>query len=536
MTEHQKYTIRALRPGIPQAMGFLLLAGVALLLQFAHPVYMTVMGDVVGANQFYREDISFIFQVSMVSMTMMFPILWKVRGAFTSYAILLCCLLVVAACLVVCAYAGSLEIMLVAAFIMGMFKMMGTFEALSSIMLIVTPKANFKVWFTVLYCFILACVQLSGILAVYFTDFYEWQFIYMFMVMAILFVALLVVVGFRAVPPMPAKPLGPLDWKGFLLWTSLFLLIIYVAIYGQVEDWFSSHAIVLTTFSIPVVVGLLLLHYRTQADHYVPAPCLRYSNVLLSALIIFVLQFFLNTGGNVLSPFMSAIMQLDSINSVNLNVYIFFGLLAGLAFSLYWFEVRKGGFTMLFFIGFLTLACYHLLVYRNFSTSAGADMLYFPYFLRGMGNIIIYAAVAVYMMRGVPFPMFAGALFVVAVARNAIGGTISSSIISNFQHHRMVENLQKLALRVDENQAQASSLYQGVKGNLLHHGASYLSAESAAAGTLYGRVYRQALLLTGSEIFGLVAFLGVVIVVLLLLYALFKMIKRRPVAAVTNNG
>ncbi len=256
----------------------------------------------------------------------------------------------------------------------------------------------------------------------------------------------------------------------------------------------------------------------------------------MDLLVLFPPFIISNTGGNVLSPFMSAIMQLDSMNSVNLNVYIFFGLLAGLAFSLYWFEVRKGGFTMLFFIGFLTLACYHLLVYRNFSTSAGADMLYFPYFLRGMGNIIIYAAVAVYMMRGVPFPMFAGALFVVAVARNAIGGTISSSIISNFQHHRMVENLQKLALRVDENQAQASSLYQGVKGNLLHHGASYLSAESAAAGTLYGRVYRQALLLTGSEIFGLVAFLGVVIVVLLLLYALFKMIKRRPVAAATNSG
>ncbi|WPQ61753.1 hypothetical protein SIO70_25665 [Chitinophaga sancti] len=525
--EPKKYKIRALRDWVPQKAGFVVLALVALVCQFSNPTYLSIMGDVVGANQFYREDLSFAFQVSMISLTMMFPVLWKIKAQFSSYSILMFSLFMLAGSMFLCAMADSVLLLCIGGFGVGIFKMLGTFEALSSVMLIVTPKANFKIWFTVMYTFILLCVQASGMLAVYLNDDYGWQYIYYVIIFTLLVVMLLVVIFFRPIEPIPQQLIQYIDWKGCLLWTTLLLLMAYVLIYGQVDNWLDSPYIAYATCGIFIVAGLLYYSYRLTPHPYVPVRSFSFRNVKVSFIVILVLMIFLNTSGSILGPYTGAIMKLDSLTNINLNLFVIYGILIGLVYCLFWYFVYKGGFKGMFFTGFLSLTVYHLLIYIDFSWQSGEEILFLPYFLRGFGNIVIYASVAVYMMKDVSFDIFPGTLFVVAVARNAIGGAVASSILSNLQHHKVIENIQKLALRIEANSYTSTTVFQQAKNSVLMRGGWARDAEIAASGGLYGKVYLQSVLLSGSEIFGYVIAFGALVLCIILLYHFLKPLQKK---------
>lgn len=511
----------AFKDWVPDSFRFIILLLFALVFQFTYPAYLSLMGDVVGSEQIYREDLLYAFQASMIGMTVAFPLMFRFKFRFTSQQTLTASTLIVLVTLLISLHTASLPVLIISGFVMGFFKMIGTFECLSSIQLIITPQRDFGVFFTVVYTIVLASVQLSGFAAVYLSEMADWRMIYYLMAIILSVQLLMILLLMRPFRFMKPLPFYGIDWLGLLNWTVLFASLTYIFVFGQTLDWFHSEKIILATLLSGIATLVVLGRTLNKRRAFILPAAFSFRNVSISIVLILLLQLFLNTSGSILTPFTSAIMKLDELNTINLNLYILGGVLAGGIFSFYWFKKINGPFNIIFALGFASVTIYHGLLYFAFSTSANKELLYLPYFFRGFGNILIYVGVAKYMMRNVAFEIFPQALFIVAIARNVLGGIIFSAFIGHWSHDLVTDYTSKLAGKMDAVSLSGDAFNQ-VSADAIQGGASSMEALQNASGMLYGEVYMQSLLLAGREIFGVVTVVGILLTAAILLYQFSK--------------
>jgi len=520
MHPQSKYRIMAFKVWVPDSLRFILLLLFALAFQFSSPTYLSLMGDVVGSEQLYKEDLLFAFQASMLGMTMAFPLLFRFKFRFTSQQTLIGSTLIVLISLLICLHTKSMSVLIIAGFVMGFFKMIGTFECLSSIQLIITPSRDFGVFFSVVYTIVLVCVQLSGFVAVYLSEIADWKLMYYLMAIVLsvqILFGLMLMRPFRFMKPLP---LFGIDWLGILNWTVLFAVLTYIFIFGQTLDWFHSKKIILASLLAGIFLLLVLIRTRNKKRAFILPKVFGFRNISISIVLILFLQIFLNTSGSILTPITSAIVKLDDLHSVSLNLYILGGVLVGGIFCYYWFLKINGSFNILFALGFASVTIYHGLLYFSFSALANESIFYFPYFFRGLGNVLIYVGVAKYMMKNVSFELFPQALFIVAIARNVLGGILFSAFIGHWSHDLVLDYISKSASKMDA--VSASATVNQIQSVAIKAGASTLEAAQAASGMLSGKVYLQSLLLAGKEIFGMVTMFGILLTFGILLYHFSK--------------
>lgn len=471
----------------------------AILFQCANPVYLSLMGDIVGANQIYKEDLTFVYQVSTIGVTFIFPLLFRIKFRFTSQQILAVCSVLLALLLLNCAYTSSIPVLILCAFFIGALKMIGTFETLVSIQLIITQHKDYGMFFSVALGIVLLCGQLSATLAVILADWFDWKMIYYLAAILLGIQTLLILVLLRPFRIVKLLPLVGIDWKGIFHWSILFSLISYVITYGHVLDWYASEKITIATMA--ALLWLMLIGYRTYT---VPRALIlpqvfKLKNVQVAILVILTAQVMLNTTGSILGPFTGAVMRLDNLHSGDLNWWIAGGILTGAILGYCWFKYINGPFRIIFAAGFAALTLHHGLLYFAFSGAAGEQQLYFPYFLKGLGNILIFAAAAKYMTIGVDFDVFTQMLCYVAMFRNALGNAVAGALSSETVYHLSQDYLQKLASKMDATNLQPV-------------------ARQLTSKAMYARVSREAMVLAGKEIFGQVAIFGMIVLVGLCFY------------------
>jgi hypothetical protein len=481
----------------------------AIIFQFANVTYVNLMGDIVGARQFYVEDISFLSTVSSIGVAIVFPILFRIKFRFTSQQILGICS---AALLVLMGLSMKVETMpslLFCAFFIGVFKMIGTFETLVSIQLIITPKKDYGIFFTVAMALILLCNQISGILAVSLSDSFNWQHIYVFEMALLSLQLALILVLLRPFRLGKKLPLYGIDWWGILHWTIFLFALSYLFVYGQLLDWFSSIKIILCTL-ISVLWGILLLFRTLTLKRPLISPAVfRLPNVSAAIVLVLLGQIFLNTTGNILSPITSSVMHLDDLHVAALNWWIAAGILAGGLFCYCWFTHLNYSFRYLFAISFLALTLHHALLYFSFGYNVGEQQLYLPYALKGFGNIILFAAAGKYMTIGVPLQIFAQMLSYMALFRNALGNVIMGSWIGNKTYQLSQDYLQKMASRMD---ASVTAPYmKKLSESYIKNGLDSGQAARMASKALFFRVKNEALLLSAKELFGWITVLGILV-------------------------
>lgn len=488
----------------------------AVIFQCASPVYLSLMGDVTGVYQLYREDLSFVYQVSTIGVTFIFPILFRIKFRFTSQQILSVCSLLLAVLLLVCMYTSSVPVLIVCAFFIGAFKMIGTFETLVSLQLIITRQKDYGMFFSVALAIVLLCGQLSATLAVILADSYEWQMIYNLIAILLGLQTLLILLllrPFRIVKPLP---LLSIDWKGIFHWSVFFSLISYVLTYGHVLDWYSSQKIMVATMA--ALLWFLLIVYRSYTIRraLILPRVFGLKNVQVAILVILIAQVMLNTTGSILGPFTGSVMRLDNLHTGDLNWWIAGGILTGAVMGYFWFKYINGPFRVIFAVGFAALTLHHGLLYFAFSGSAGEQQLYLPYFLKGLGNIIIFAAAAKYVTIGVGFDVFAQMLCYVAMFRNALGNAIMGAFFSENVYRLSQDYLQKLASKMDASRLEP--LAAGIYNQSLKSGSSSFQASQLASKAIAARLNQQAMLLAGRDIFGWVTVFGVIVLIGICLY------------------
>lgn len=511
-----QHAIVAFKDAVPRHLRIILFVCFAFIFQFSNTAYLTLTGTIMGINQMLKEDLNFLYQMSMVGICFVYPLLFRFKLRFTSQQLIIGCSIVVIVMMYITTLTDAMPILAVASFMLGTAKMLGTFETLVSIQLIITPSKDYGVFFSVALGIVLLSGQLSGIWAIGLNYDYDWKAIYKIMIALHAVMILLVQLIMRHTRVAKKLPLFGIDWLGYFLWTCLFSSLTYLFTYGQVLDWFQSEKIRYSLWASILFLVLTISRMITARRPYVKVEVFTIKSVNIAIFLILLLQPFLSASGSVLGPFTTGVLGMDDLSSGNLNWWIVFGIILGALFSYYWFLRINGPFKMFFMIAFTALTVYYLLFFFTLGNYADTEVLALPYLLRGFGNMLVFAGVGKYVTKNVGLHIFTQVLCYLAMARNALGSLIPSSIIGYVEYWRTLDYQNKLATKVDQFNQLASDLHRSSYTKMLGMGHTSADAAKIAGKALYAKLNQQAALLAGREIFGLMTLLGILVVVLLI--------------------
>ena len=461
--------------------------------QFSGGFYMASMSEMAGATSLMHDDVMMAAETMFVGITMIFPILFRLKFRLSTRVILptVCVGLIV--CNWVCMNTSFLPLLSVAAFLSGCFKMWGTFECFSSIQLRITPTRDFAVFFPVIYGTVFGCIQLSGLTTTYMTYYFHWHYMHYLMMGLLFLVAMASRLLFRDFHFGKPLPLYGIDWLGAAIWSLVLILIVFVANYGEFYDWTNSPFIRLGVVCAFLLLVINLKRMFRIRHPYIEVATFRYRHVVTVTLLFGALSLLTSAGTVLQGSYTGGILGYDSLNNISLNWPAFAGCVCGALFT--WQIVVRchASCKTVVFIGFACVVAYSGWMYFIVSPEMNIERLYWPVFLKNAGNVILYVVLTTYISQIVPFQHFFQALCAIGFVREGVGGPISSAFLG----------------RVLKILHQDNYLNLGGELDALNHTAAHLQT-----GALYGELQVQSLLVSIKELFGYVTLFGIVLLLL----------------------
>lgn len=483
------------RDFVPDRVRVFLCLFFAVAFQFSGGIYLSFVSQMVGSLALMQEDIMMAGYASFVGMTVVFPVLFRLKFRFTTRSILLFVCPALIVCNLITMHTDHLPVLVIVCFIAGILRMWGTFEALSNVQLSLTPTRNFAVFFPVVYMIVLGSIQLSGLLTVYLGYWADWRYMHWFII-GLLFVLWGLTAAlthhFRFMKPMP---LFGIDWLGGILWSIFLLSVIFVFEYGKFYDWFDSQQIVVGTVIAILSLALSIHRMIVRRHPYISLEAFRYRNLTSLLFLFLMLCFFLAAPTVLQNIFTGSILKYDVLNDVSLNWWNLAGTVLGCILTYNWHVRCHGGYKLPVFLGFALIVGYQCFMYFIIDPNINIEWLYVPTMLRGAGYIILYISLTVYVTGIVPFQHFFQVLSILGFIRTGFGSVLGGAIYSRVLQYIIPENFQTLAIELDAvNTAIDPVSFNGV----------------------YAETMKQATLVSLKEMYGWVCIVGVLFLALIL--------------------
>ncbi|MDE6535769.1 MAG: hypothetical protein K2K82_07165 [Muribaculaceae bacterium] len=463
-----------------------------IIVQFSGGLYLAAASDMVGTTGLMQEDILMAGYASLIGLAINFAVMFRIKFRFSTYSQLLVCATVLIISLIICSVTDSVVILVTTCLIAGFFRMQATFACNSTIQLWLTPTRDMSVFFCYVYLIVESVIQLSGIAAIYSAFHLDWELMHLIMIGALALMILLIQILLRPVRPHMFIPLLGIDWLGAFLWSVVMLAFTFVCVYGNYFDWFSAPEICIASLIGLTCLSINLVRAGYLRHPYISWPAMTNRNVVRASVIYLIFFTLLGTEHVIEHSYAASILGFDETNLIDLNWYVFFGILAGCAFTYIFFARRKWGYLPMTIIGFCCLAAYLAWFYFNIDFNLEKQQLILPLFTRGFASVTISIVFLTSIVRsGLPFMVFPQALVVNGFTGAVMGATLGPAIIGELLTHTMAKNLTVLS--------------EGISPDLL-----------ASAQT-------QALIISCKEIYGLLLIPALLFLVILLTRAATKL-------------
>lgn len=450
MTKESRPRIPYFKEYLPTSVCFVMSMFFAMVFQFCGGVFLPTSVQMSSALGCIKENIMMAGYASFIGMTLIFPILFRLKFRFTTRQILMTVCPILICCNLIAMNTTNIILLIVTCFVSGFFRMWGTFECFSNTRLSVTPSGNFSVFYPVIYIIVLESIQLSGLAATHLSDWANWRYMHWFVIGLLTIVWLCVVLFTRPFRPTRKKPLYGIDWLGATLWGLILFCIVFVCIYGDYYDWTDS---ALIRGSIVVAIVTLLININrmhTCKRPYIEPQVFRYHHFPTILFLFLMLCLFLTTSSVLQEMFMNSILQYDSLNAVSLNWYVFIGILAGAGIVFYRQVVLRKGYKLLISVGFMLIVVYQYYMYFLIYPTLNIESLYLPNFLKGVGHGILYISLTIYVAKTVPFKHFFQGLCVLSFIRTSITTPLGTAILTRCLKHMQLENIARQSWKIDE--------------------------------------------------------------------------------------
>ena len=152
------------------------------------------------------------------------------------------------------------------------------------------------------------------------------------------------------------------------------------------------------------------------------------------------------------------ILGFDETNLIDLNWYVFFGIVTGCAFTYFTFALRKWRYKTMTAIGFSLAAIYLAYFYFLIDYGVEKEMLFIPLFFRGVASVVISIVFLTSIVQsGLPFQVFPQALTINGFTGAVMGATFGPAIVGEWLRHTMTKNASFLSsVMTDYNPASQS--------------------------------------------------------------------------------
>lgn len=190
------------------------------------------------------------------------------------------------------------------------------------------------------------------------------------------------------------------------------------------------------------------------------------------------------------------ILGFDETNLIDMNWYVFIGIIAGCVFTYFTFALRKWRYKTMTAIGFALAAIYLAYFYFFIDYGVEKEMLFIPLFFRGAASVIISIVFLTSIVQsGLPFQVFPQALTINGFTGAVMGATFGPAIIGEILRHVMAKNSALLGSAMVD--------FNSVTSNV-------------PVGQLYGLVQKQALVVSMKEIYGWLLIIAVISLLVIL--------------------
>ncbi|MDE7081171.1 MAG: hypothetical protein K2O78_05925 [Muribaculaceae bacterium] len=452
-----------------------------IIIQFSGGVYLAAASDMAGTTALMQEDILMAGYASLIGLAINFAVMFRIKFRFSTRTQLLVSGCVLVAANLICATTDSVPLLVATCFVAGWFRMQATFACNSTIQLWLTPVRDMAIFFCYVYIVVDSAIQLSGIATVYCAFFWQWEYMHWIMIALLGLMMLMVLVLVRPVRAPMFIPLLGIDWIGAVLWAGFMMCFTFICVYGNYFDWWD--AVEIRGAALLGAACLVLNLWRASFLHhpYISFMALKNRNVIRASLIYLVFFTLLATEHVFEHTYASAILGFDETNLIDLNWYVFAGIVAGSAFTWLTFALRKWRYKTMTAIAFALAAIYLAYFYFMIDYGVEKEMLFIPLFARGAASVIISIVYLTSILQGgLPFMVFPQALTVNGFTGAVMGATFGPALIGEILRRVMESNTAII-------------------------GSAFTASSPEGAlplGALYGMVRMQALVVSMKEIYG----------------------------------
>ncbi len=453
-----------------------------IIIQFSGGVYLAAASDMVGTTALMQEDILMAGYASLIGLAINFAVMFRIKFRFSNRTQLLVAGIVLIAANLICANTESVPVLVITCFIAGWFRMQATLACNSTIQLWLTPVRDMAVFFCYVYILVDSVIQLSGIATIYTAFFSQWEYMHWIMIGLLALMMILVMLLVKPVRGPMFIPLLGIDWIGAILWAGFMMCFTFICVYGNYFDWWDSGEIRAAAF-LGLVCMIINLWRASFLHHpYISFRAMRNRNVIRATIIYLVFSTLIATEHVFEHTYAANILGFDETNLIDLNWYVFAGIVIGCGFTYLTFALRKWRYKTMTAIAFLLAIVYLAYFYFFIDYGVEKEMLFLPLFFRGAAAVIISIVFLTSIVQsGLPFQVFPQALTINGFTGAVMGATLGPAIIGEFLRHIMAKNASLLGSAITDFNPDTAHV---------------------PLGKLYGLVQTQALVVSMKEIYG----------------------------------
>lgn len=417
---------------------------IAFCFQLNAALYAGATQQIMGDTCLMREDVVMVVLCGIVGVNMPFPFLFRFKFRFTNRQLLMNAALVIACCNLLALTTECVPLLCILSYLIGFFRLCGTFECMSNIQAWMTPRRDFSVFFPLLYTVVLGNMNLSPWISAQMTYLCQsWQAMNWLMAGVMLTIALYVYLCTHAFRFMKPLPLFGLDWLGCLLWSALMIEVIFLFNYGEFYNWWDGKPFRTVTFMIPLTLYFALQRMFHIRHPYIEPGAWKYKSLVPLLLLFALIELVSSTPRVLQNAFTGGVLHYGWTSTSVMYLVDWCGTVCGCLFVLCWMKILRQKYTRLHTVGCAAMLAYEVMLY--FCISPGVDLptLYLPAWCRMFGFAIFFTTLTIYLQELMPFQHFFMGLTMLGLVRNGVMETACTGIYSFLLRHNITENLSR---------------------------------------------------------------------------------------------
>lgn len=272
-------------------------------------------------------------------------------------------------------------------------------------------------------------------------------------------------------------PLHQLDWKSFVIYSSLLTLIAYFLLYGQYYNWFESVRIWVCVGAIMLLLATFILMQKKNKRPFIDLTIYKFRNFRIGGLLL-VLYYICKGDLSAANTFLFNDMGLDSYHYAYIMFFNALGIVVGISLTAR-FLLSKRNMRLIWLTGFAFLLLYHIQMFYIFGSQANEKSVLLPLFFQGLGNGILMLSIVMFTIASVPeSKSFSASLS--GVSFRFFAFTVSLALISFMNLRQVSVHYNELGTSVNTLNIESSKRLQLYENAALAKGASTMKAKFVA--------------------------------------------------------